>query len=878
MSRCFWDELEHVGERIALCDETGRAISYRDLAAAADAFAGRIGGGRQLVLIKAASGIPTIIALLGCLRARHPVILSAQSGAERIIETFAPNAIVDAAGGISQGSAAAHALHEDLALMLSTSGSTGAAKLVRLSRDALHANAASIADYLGLTRDDVPVTTLPIAYSYGLSVVTSHLLAGARIVLTDRSVVDDAFWRLFTAQRATSLAGVPYTYELLEASGFRERPLPTLRTLTQAGGRIDARLQTLYSRWAAEHGIRFFLMYGQTEATARIAYLPPELGETYGDCIGQAIPGGALHVADAEGRRLPSGETGELVYAGPNVMMGYATAPAELGRGHEITALHTGDLAQEAAPGIFRIVGRLARFSKIAGLRVSLDEIERLLAANSIPAIVSGDDETIAVCLEDATACDRAERLIERNMAIPPRAVVIFASNAVPRLPSGKPDSPAILRAGKAIKAERDAAAEAIAGPALAETYARALNLANVAPEASFASLGGDSLGYIEVSLAIERLLGYLPDHWETLSIAQIEQLATLRPPLPAGSLVSVETEMLIRPIAMTTIVTGHVVGEMAGMGNVAHYWAGGAFALLVSAGYNICRFQKGTLLSERRLDVPVNYARRVLLPFYVLVLYKCIQWARGGPYVAWSTFLLLDDYIRNPGASSFLIYWFIGALFQCLLILTALFHVPAIRSFARRHGFWFGVALLAFAYAVKVAVHVTLLPAGALYFPNNQLDNWAYAFALGWMAGEARSMRQRLACIALGLVASHIDWGLVDLHTAMLMGSMLFILYLPRLRMPALAREVVALWARSTFFIYLTHGFAMAIMRDGQVRAVFGTSQAAVIVTTVALSTAMGVGFYLLWRRGERIVTALVRQVRRRDAPALTGEASAAI
>lgn len=872
MSGRFWDDLEQEGDRVALRDEAGQELSYRALAAAADAFAARIGGSRSLVLIRAANRIASLVALIGCLRARHPVILSSDVGADRIAASFAPNVIVDEEGGIVRHSDTAHVLHDDLALMLSTSGSTGTTKLVRLSGEAVHANAASIAGYLGITRDDVPLTTLPIAYSYGLSVITSHLLCGARIVLTDRSVIDDGFWALFAVEGGTSLAGVPYTYELFEACGFRQRALPTLRTLTQAGGRIDPTIRAHYSSWAAGRGVRFFVMYGQTEATARIAYLPPELHDAYGDCIGRAIPGGALHVAGEDGLALPQGESGELVYEGPNVMMGYATSPADLALGHDLTALRTGDLAQEAAPGIFRIVGRLARFSKVAGLRISLDEIERLLASHGIRATVAGDDEAIAIALDDAALCTQASELIDASMTIPQRSLVLFAPETLPRLPSGKPDNVTLLRLAKEIKAEREAQASATGEGGLASVYALALNRLDVSPQESFASLGGDSLAYIEVSMAIERRLGHLPQHWETLSIAGIEQMAAERPLETPQRLVSLETEMLIRPIAMTTIVSAHVVGQLPGIAGFAHYWGGGALALLMTAGYNLCRFQKGTLLSERRADVPINYARRIVLPFYLIVLYKCLQWAKGGPYVAWSTFFLLDDYIRYPDASNFLIYWFIGALFQCILILTVLLSIRPVAEFARRSGYWFGLSLLAAAYAVKLAVHIALLPKGALMFPNNQLDHWAYAFALGWMVSEARTRWQGLACIALGFTASSIDWGILDLHTIMLTVSLLAILYVPRIRMSPLAQEIFSVWARATFFIYLTHGFAMAIMRSGKIHAMLGGSEPAIAAATVVLATIMGGGFYYLWREGERVLLWLLDKWRgKRAARAVT-------
>ena len=138
--------------------------------------------------------------------------------------------------------------------------------------------------------------------------------------------------------------------------------------------------------------------------------------------------------------------------------------------------------------------------------------------------------------------------------------------------------------------------------------------------------------------------------------------------------------------------------------------------------------------------------------------------------------------------------------------------------------------------------------------FPNNQLDCWAFAFALGWMVAEARGPRERIACILIGVAAAAIGWGLVNLHTIMLGLAMLLILYFPRLRLPAIANAPIALWARATFFIYITHGFAMAATRAGKVQALLHHSEVAIVAATVVLSTIGGICFYLLWRRVERV------------------------
>ena len=160
-----------------------------------------------------------------------------------------------------------HQLHPNLALLLATSGSTGSPKLVRLSYENLKANGLSIIEYLDIKSDQRPITTLPIQYSYGLSIVNSHLMVGATILLTKKSIIEKNFWTFFKKNKATSLSGVPFTFEMLKKYIFFKMELPSLKTITQAGGKLDKRLVEVYAKFAVEKGVRFFVMYGQTEAS-----------------------------------------------------------------------------------------------------------------------------------------------------------------------------------------------------------------------------------------------------------------------------------------------------------------------------------------------------------------------------------------------------------------------------------------------------------------------------------------------------------------------------------------------------------------------------------------------------------------------------------
>jgi acyl-CoA synthetase (AMP-forming)/AMP-acid ligase II len=280
-------------------------------------------------------------------------------------------------------------VHPDLAVLLTTSGSTGDPKLVRLSRSAVLANAEQVADSLGITGDDVAITTLPLFYSYGLSVLHSHLLRGATVVLERTGIMQKDFWAALNEHRVTSMAFVPSQYEMLRRLRFDPAKYPTLRTLTQAGGRLRTELVTDFAGRMTAVGGRMFVMYGQTEAAPRMACLPPShLGEKLGSA-GRAMPGGAFTIQD-----------GEVVYQGPNVMMGYAETAADLARGDDLGGvLHTGDLGRIDEDGFLFITGRIKRIGKVFGVRINLDDVERQFPV----AAVAGDDK-LHVFAEGASA------------------------------------------------------------------------------------------------------------------------------------------------------------------------------------------------------------------------------------------------------------------------------------------------------------------------------------------------------------------------------------------------------------------------------------------------------------------------------------------
>jgi acyl-CoA synthetase (AMP-forming)/AMP-acid ligase II len=333
-------------------------------------------------------------------------------------------------------------IHPDLALLLSTSGSTGTPKLVRLSLANLVSNARSIAEYLQLTPGDRPITSLPMPYSYGLSVINSHLHAGAAIVFTEDSVLRREFWDSFERYGCTSMAGVPITYQLMLGAGVLAKRGSSLQTLTQAGGRLDERLVRQMLTLAETRGWRFFVMYGQTEATARITYVPSDQLSRKIGSVGVAIPGGSLTTDQ---------ETGELIYTGPNVMMGYATCRQDLARGNELHGvLRTGDLARMDADGYVYLTGRLKRFLKIFGKRFSLDEVESLVARELDTSVACfGADDLLQLAVEGPANADEVREVVCRLFDLPRTAVCVGIVSELPRTSNGKLNYKALSEAAQ---------------------------------------------------------------------------------------------------------------------------------------------------------------------------------------------------------------------------------------------------------------------------------------------------------------------------------------------------------------------------------------------------------------------------------------------
>ena len=331
-------------------------------------------------------------------------------------------------------------VHNDLALLLSTSGSTGSPKYVKISYCNIKSNASSIAKYLYLDKEERPITTLPMSYSFGLSIINSHFQVGATLLLTNFSIFEKEFWNFLKKEKATSLSGVPYTFEILKKLRFTKMSLPHLKTLTQAGGKMNLDLNKTFAEFCKEHKKRFIVMYGQTEATARMSYLPNEYSLSKLGSIGKAIPGGKFSLINESGKTIEKSDiSGELVYEGPNVSMGYLTCLGDLSVKDENNGkLFTGDLAKRDIDGFFYLSGRKKRFLKIFGNRINLDEIESLLKVVVDECACVGNDDQVTIYVKDENKIALVHDYVSSKIGLHHSSFSIKHIKSIPKNASGK--------------------------------------------------------------------------------------------------------------------------------------------------------------------------------------------------------------------------------------------------------------------------------------------------------------------------------------------------------------------------------------------------------------------------------------------------------
>ncbi len=754
-----------------------REVSFGELAVLVAQRQGDLAlDARSIVVLAGPPSLEWVVTYLALLDAHH-VPLLAGDHADELAAAWSPAAVVTArTGGVDierRATSAGRAIHPDLALLLSTSGSTGDPKLVRLSHTNLLSNARAIADYLQLGPDDRGITSLPLHYCYGLSVLHSHLIVGAGVVLTEASVVDPCFRAALVDHGVTNVAGVPHTFELVERIGAEQLHVPTLRFLTQAGGKMPDDTVTRWLDRSEGWGCDFFVMYGQTEATARMAYLPPAIARRRPGAIGRPIDGGEMRLEPL----ADPPDVGEIVYRGPNVMMGYATRDADLALGSTVDELRTGDLARfHSDDGVYEIVGRSARFVKPFGLRVDLDGVERELRSVLVDhdVAVAGDDDGLTVL---APGADRAAVVssVRARTGLPVGHVSVDTATPIPRTASGKTDYAAIGGAGADRPTRQPAGAAAIVGLVLGRT--------DVSSQDTFVSLGGDSLSYVECSIRLESVLGPIPSDWH------LRPLGSLQPQRRGRFFTRIDTTVALRAIAICLVVATHM-----------HLWffPGGAHLLLAVVGYNMSRF----LLPIEPVRERVRAAGRTIARVAVPTLAGIGMGTLLGATYGVGTLLLVNNY---AGPASHALdhwhFWFIEVFIHVMVVVTLLLVIPPVRRIERRFPYAVALGVL----GVLLLLRMDWAWMGDWYNLRYRTHGVAWFVALGWLVHRSDTAPKRLATAALCVlvVPGFFQYGPREWFIAI---SLLVLLTWREIPVPRIAVRPLAMLASASMWIYITH------------------------------------------------------------------------
>ena len=456
----YFSEIQKYKDNIALITEEN-SFTYGSVISYSDKFFKDIKE-RSLVLIKCQNSFEIFIAYISFVRLNCPVMLVDGNLNDlnylEVINAYKPDYIfhikkknqikleydpIETLGSyelIKKKEKDYLKINDQLSLLIPTSGSTGSPKFVRQSYQNIFSNIEQVSKSLNIQSNDRAITTMPLNYTYGLSIVNSHLHNGASIVINNYSFIDRNFWNILTNKQVNNFGGVPFMYEILDKIGFQKKITKDLKYITQAGGKLSENLSKKFTQICKDNNIKFITMYGQTEATSRMSFLDWEFSEKKIGSIGKAVKGGKFSIIDESGKNISDPhKTGELIYEGKNVSMGYSDGYLDLNKSDDNRGkLFTGDIAEKDKEGFYYIRGRLKRFSKIFGIRINLDEIEVLLKKIGIECICTGDDKILFFYLVNSFDKEEMIDKISKNIGIHKSVICLKKIEIIPRSSSGK--------------------------------------------------------------------------------------------------------------------------------------------------------------------------------------------------------------------------------------------------------------------------------------------------------------------------------------------------------------------------------------------------------------------------------------------------------
>lgn len=443
---------KHNPESIAVKDSNGLQITYGDIINLAVLVEHNITP-RSLVFVLTennAGGVAWVMAVI--LSGNVPLILDAHTETsllENLIDIYKPQYICRPQTADSETYGynlnatwnPHYQLNNELSHLLPTSGSTGSPKLVRHKYDNIEAAALNISTLFRLTSADRPFMVLPLHFTMGMSMIFSHFKVGATVLITNLQMTDPKFWKFLKEEEATSFTGVPFSYAVLNKLRFCRMKLPSLTLLTQGGGKMPTELNLKFVEYCRDNDKRWIATYGQSEGTARMAWLPEEYAISKMGSIGIAVPNGKLFLRDTEGNIInESPAIGEMCYCGKNVTMGYARCKEDLTLGDERNGvLPTGDIAYRDVDGFYFIKGRMSRFVKIFGKRIALDECEQIVrTAVSCECACTGTDDKIIIYVTDQKICESALHAVIAATKLPSTVIEVRYIEEIPRNAVGK--------------------------------------------------------------------------------------------------------------------------------------------------------------------------------------------------------------------------------------------------------------------------------------------------------------------------------------------------------------------------------------------------------------------------------------------------------
>ena len=451
----LFENLEKIGNKIALIDEDKKKYTYKQVSFLAKRITSKIENNSLLIII-ADNSLPSLIGYISFMRLEHTIILLDQNFdfkfINQTIKKFKPNYIYARRSFLKKLNKVKllfsyqgfclfktnNKNHKKLnnlnKLILTTSGSTQSPKFVRLSNKNLLSNTKNIIQYLKINPGHTTITTMPMAYSYGLSIINTHLDCGCKIVISNKTVFEKDFWNIIRKNKVNSFGGVPQFFEQLVKLKFDKIKLPHLKYLTQAGGNLDIKYLEYFKKVCKKNKINFIVMYGQTEASPRMSYLAGDSFFKKTGSIGKALKNCKFELIDEKNKIISKpNKTGEIVFYGDNVSLGYGYSLKDLFLGDvNKKKLFTGDLAYRDKAGFYYIVGRKNRISKIFGIRIDLDEIEKRLEKRGFKVRCLTDDKYLKIVLKNRNnikAENKIKKIIKNFSGIRENYIFFYKEN-----------------------------------------------------------------------------------------------------------------------------------------------------------------------------------------------------------------------------------------------------------------------------------------------------------------------------------------------------------------------------------------------------------------------------------------------------------------